>query len=156
MAYMTANFEHLRVRVNVTWQGTLLELTETSALVRVPTAPPTDRQTTVVISGEDGDTIYLPGRVVLSIPQTWGPGRAKQEHHIVVEFFEDVGGVGRREGREQSEGVFFVQFADEFSPVGDAEGLEDGGSCGQVFLVERGFQPVENLFQGFRFNVEHR
>jgi len=87
MAYMTANFEHLRVRVNVTWQGTLLELTETSALVRVPTAPPTDRQTTVVISGEDGDTIYLPGRVVLSIPQTWGPGRAKQEHHIVVEFF---------------------------------------------------------------------
>ena len=87
MAYMTANFEHLRVRVNVTWTGTLLELTETSALVRVPTAPPTDRQTTVVINGEDGEALYLPGRVVLSIPQTWGPGRAKQEHHIVVEFF---------------------------------------------------------------------
>jgi hypothetical protein len=87
MAYMTANFEHLRVRVNVTWTGTLLELTETSALVRVPTAPPTDRQTTVVINAEDGEAVYLPGRVVLSIPQTWGPGRAKQEHHIVVEFF---------------------------------------------------------------------
>ena len=87
MAYMTANFEHLRVRVNVTWTGTLLELTETSALVRVPTAPSTDRQTTIVINGGDGGAIYLPGRVVLSIPQTWGPGRAKQEHHIVVEFF---------------------------------------------------------------------
>lgn len=84
---MNANFEHLRVRVNVTWEGTLLELSETSALVRVPTAPPTDRQTTVVINGEDGEPLYLPGRVVLSIPQTWGPGRAKQEHHIVVEFF---------------------------------------------------------------------
>jgi hypothetical protein len=84
---MRANFEHLRIRVNVTWTGTLLELTETSALVRVPTAPPTDRQTTVVINDEDGEALYLPGRVVLSIPQTWGPGRAKQEHHIVVEFF---------------------------------------------------------------------
>jgi hypothetical protein len=87
MAYMIANFEHLRIRVNVTWTGTLLELTESSALVRVPTAPPADRQTTVVITGEDGEAIYLPGRIVLSIPQTWGPGRAKQEHHIVVEFF---------------------------------------------------------------------
>ena len=84
---MTANFEHLRVRVNVTWEGTLLELSETSALVRVPTAPPTNRQTTVVINGEDGEPLYLPGRVVLSIPQTWGAGRAQQEHHIVVEFF---------------------------------------------------------------------
>jgi hypothetical protein len=84
---MIGNFEHLRVRVNVTWEGALLELSETSALVRVPTAPPTDRQTTVVIKGEDGESIYLPGRVVLSIPQTWGPGRARQEHHIVVEFF---------------------------------------------------------------------
>src|SRR5688572_20353783 len=85
---MIANFDHLQVRVNVTWQSTLLELTETSALVRVPTAPPTDRQTTVVIKSDDGEKLYLPGRVVLSIPQTWGPGRVKQEHHIVVEFFE--------------------------------------------------------------------
>jgi hypothetical protein len=84
---MTANFEHLRVRVNVTWDATLLELSETSALLRVPTAPPTDRQTTVIINTENSETLYIPGRVVLSIPQTWGPGRAKQEHHIVVEFF---------------------------------------------------------------------
>jgi hypothetical protein len=84
---MTPNFGHLKVRINVTWDGTILELSETSALVRVPTAPPIDRQTTVVIKGEDGEPLYLPGRVVLSIPQTWGPGRARQEHHIVVEFF---------------------------------------------------------------------
>lgn len=84
---MNANFEHLKVRVNVNWEGALLELTETSALVRVPTAPPLDRQTTVVIKGDAGETLYLPGRVVLSIPQTWGPGRAREEHHIVVEFF---------------------------------------------------------------------
>ena len=84
---MIANFDHLQVRVNVTWQSMLLELSETSALVRVPTAPPIDRQTTVVIKSEDGESIYLPGRIVLSIPQTWGPGRARQEHHIVVEFF---------------------------------------------------------------------
>lgn len=84
---MTTNFDHLQVRVNVTWQSTLLELSETSALVRVPAAPPTERQTTVVIKGEDGESIYLPGRIVLSIPQTWGVGRAKQEHHIAVEFF---------------------------------------------------------------------
>jgi hypothetical protein len=88
---MIANFDHLQVRVNVTWQSTLLELSETSALVRVPTAPPTDRQTTVVIKNEDGESIYLPGRIVLSIPQTWGPGRARQEHHIVVEFFGVAG-----------------------------------------------------------------
>ena len=69
---MTTNFDHLQVRVNVTWQSTLLELSETSALVRVPAAPPTDRQTTVVIKNEDGESIYLPGRIVLSIPQTWG------------------------------------------------------------------------------------
>ena len=84
---MIANFDHLQVRVNVTWQSTLLELNETSALVRVPTAPPTDRQTTVVIKNDEGESLYLPGRIVLSIPQTWGPGRARQEHHIVVEFF---------------------------------------------------------------------
>ena len=84
---MIANFDHLQVRVNVTWQSTLLELSETSALVRVPTAPPTDRQTTVVIKNSEGESLYLPGRIVLSIPQTWGPGRARQEHHIVVEFF---------------------------------------------------------------------
>jgi len=84
---MIANFDHLQVRVNVTWQSRLLELSDTSALVRVPTAPPTDRQTTVVIKSEDGESIYLPGRIVLSIPQTWGPGRVRQEHHIVVEFF---------------------------------------------------------------------
>jgi hypothetical protein len=84
---MIANFDHLQVRVNVTWQSTILELSETSALVRVPAAPPTDRQTTVVIKSEDGESIYLPGRVVLSIPQTCGPGRNRQEYHIVVEFF---------------------------------------------------------------------
>jgi hypothetical protein len=84
---MIANFDHLQVRVNVTWQSTLLELSESSALVRVPTAPPTDRQTTVLIKDENGESLYLPGRVVLSIPQTWGVGRARQEHHIVVEFF---------------------------------------------------------------------
>jgi hypothetical protein len=84
---MIANFDHLQVRVNVTWQSTLLELSETSALVRVPAAPPTDRQTTLVIKDESGESLYLPGRVVLSIPQTWGVGRARQEHHIVVEFF---------------------------------------------------------------------
>jgi hypothetical protein len=84
---MTATFEHIRIRVNVTWSGTLLELSESSALVRVPAAPPTDRQTTVVIDGEDGQPLHLPARVVLSIPQTWGPARLKQEHHIVVEFF---------------------------------------------------------------------
>jgi hypothetical protein len=84
---MIANFDHLQVRVNVTWQSTLLELSESSALVRVPTAPPTDRQTTLVIKDENGESVYLPGRVVLSIPQTWGVGRARQEHHIVIEFF---------------------------------------------------------------------
>ena len=83
---MTA-FDHLQVRVNVTWPSTILALSETSAVVRVPRAPTTDRQTTVVIKNEDGESIYLPGRIVLSIPQTWGPGRARQEHHIVVEFF---------------------------------------------------------------------
>lgn len=84
---MNANFEHLKVRVNINWEGTILELNESSALVRVPTAPPLDRQTTVVIKGDAGEPLYLPGRVVLSIPQTWGPGRAREEHHIVVEFF---------------------------------------------------------------------
>jgi len=86
MTYLTANFEHLLVRINATSEGTLLDLNETTALMRVPTAPPDDRHMTLVINSEGGETVYLPGRVVLSIPQTWEPGHAHKEHHIVVEF----------------------------------------------------------------------
>ena len=83
---MTTNFDHLQVRVNVTWPSTILELTETSAVVRVPTAPSTDRQTTVLIKNENGESLYLPGRIVRARPE--GPGGPRQDHHIVVEFFE--------------------------------------------------------------------
>jgi hypothetical protein len=83
---MSANFEHLHVRVNVTWPSTILELSETSAVVRVPRTPTTDRQTTVVIKNDNGESLYLPGRIVRSRPEE--PGGSRQEHHIVVEFFE--------------------------------------------------------------------
>jgi len=86
MTYIIATFEHLCAHVNATCDAALLDLNETSALMRVPTAPPDDRQMTVVINNGEGATLYLPGRVVLSIPQTWEPGHAHKEHHIVVEF----------------------------------------------------------------------
>ena len=99
MTYLTANFEHLRVHIDSTCEGTLLDLNETTALMRVPTAPPDDRHMTVVINGDQGETLYLPGRVVLSIPQTWEPGRAHKEHHIVVDFVrlpaETIAGIRR-------------------------------------------------------------
>ena len=82
---MIANFDHLQVRVNVTWLSTMLELTETSAVLLVPTAAATDRQTTVVIKNNNGESLYLPGRIVRSRPE--GPGGSHQEHYIVVEFF---------------------------------------------------------------------
>ena len=86
MTFMIAKFEHLRVYINVACEGTLLDLNETSDLMRIPSAPPTDRQMTVVINSAEDETLYLPGRVVLSIPQTWEPGLAHKEHHVVVEF----------------------------------------------------------------------
>ena len=69
---MMTNFDHLQVRVNVTWPSTILELTETSAVVRVPTAPSTDRQTTVIIKNDNGESLYLPGRIVRSRPEAPG------------------------------------------------------------------------------------
>ena len=83
---MIANFDHLHVRVNVTWPSTILELSETSAVVRVPRAPATDRQTTVVIKNEDVRASTYPGASCARAADP-GPGVTRQEHHIVVEFF---------------------------------------------------------------------
>jgi hypothetical protein len=54
-------------------------------VVRLPISPSADRQTTVTITNEDGQSVYLPGRIVRSRPQPDGAG---QDYQVVVEFFE--------------------------------------------------------------------
>jgi hypothetical protein len=68
---MMADFDHLQVRVRVTSPSVILERSET-ARIRVPTTPPTDPQTTMVIQNKRDENIYLHRRTVFSTPQTWG------------------------------------------------------------------------------------
>ena len=85
---MTSRFQHLRVRVNVTWDGILLDLNEYNAVVQVPRAQPPERQTTLSIRCEVVETLYLPARVVLSVPQS---GPAGTEHRLVMELLQASG-----------------------------------------------------------------
>lgn len=76
----------LRVRVNVTCAGTLLALSEYGAIVQLPTAQRPQRQTTLAIEDESGETVYIPARVVRTEPDaelTFQPA----EHHVAMEFF---------------------------------------------------------------------
>jgi hypothetical protein len=84
--HTTSPLDTLRVRVNVTCAGTLLALNERGAMVQVPTAQRPQRQTTLAIEDESGETVYIPARVVSTEPYaqlTFQP----LEHHVAMEFF---------------------------------------------------------------------
>ena len=76
-----------RVRINVTCSGILIALSEDGAIVQLPTPQPPHRQTTLAIEYEDGETVYIPARIVRTEPQT-PSAPARPEHHVVVEFLE--------------------------------------------------------------------
>ncbi|MBI3046867.1 MAG: PilZ domain-containing protein [Acidobacteria bacterium] len=76
---------NLRVRVNVTCAGTLVALSESGAVIRLPKPQRPDQQTTIAIEDYASDTIYIPARVVRTEPCT-PPAAARAEHHVFVEF----------------------------------------------------------------------
>lgn len=85
-AHTTSPLDTLRVRVNVTCAGTLLALNERGAIVQVATAQRPQRQTTIAIEDEAGDTLYIPARVVrteVDTQRTFQP----PEHYVAMEFF---------------------------------------------------------------------
>jgi hypothetical protein len=80
----------LRVRLHRTCEGILLDISETGALVQVPTSMPADRA--VTLSLESADTLLrLPGRVVRSSPhqvELASATLARKEYKVAVEFSE--------------------------------------------------------------------
>lgn len=83
----TSRFKKPRVRVNVTCEGILIALTEQGAVVQLPTAQTPQRQTTLAIEGNGGETLHLPARVVRSVRMAQHTS-ARAEHYVAVEFLE--------------------------------------------------------------------
>lgn len=75
--------DHRRIRVNITCEGTLLTLSESGAVVELPSPQPPNRQTTLTIDA-NGETLYLPARILSSIPQSV-PGH-EAGHCVALEF----------------------------------------------------------------------
>jgi hypothetical protein len=78
----------LRVRLHRTCEGILLDISETGALVQVPTSMPTDRTVTLSLEGHDL-LLRLPGRVVRSSPhqvELASATLARKEYKVAVEF----------------------------------------------------------------------
>jgi hypothetical protein len=76
---MDTRFAETRVRVNVTSDGTLLDLTERGAVVQLRAAQTIARQTTVALTNM-GETLHLPARVLESVPHVGA-------HRVTMEFF---------------------------------------------------------------------
>lgn len=78
----------LRVRLHRTCEGILVDISESGALVQVPSSMPPDRQVTVNL--DIGDTpLQLSGRVVRSSPhklQMAEATLARTEYQVAVEF----------------------------------------------------------------------
>lgn len=81
----------IRVRVNVTCEGMLVDLSQSGALLRVPRAQEPQRQVTVAIEAEP--PLHLAARVVRCTPvsvETESATLARSEYEVAVEFL-DVG-----------------------------------------------------------------
>lgn len=83
----TLRLEQPRVRINVTCEGILLTLSEHGAIVRLPTAQTPNRQTTLAMTGHDGDTLHLAARIVRSVPRA-GLTSPRPAHDVAMEFLE--------------------------------------------------------------------
>ena len=80
----------LRIRLHRTCEGILLDISETGALVQVPTSMPAERAVTLSLEGDDM-LLRLPGRVVRSLPhqvELASATLARKEYQIAVEFSE--------------------------------------------------------------------
>lgn len=78
----------LRVRLHRTCEGILVDISETGALVQVPSSMPPDRRVTLNLESHDA-LLRLPGRVVRSIPhqvQLAAATLARTEFQVAVEF----------------------------------------------------------------------
>lgn len=81
----------LRVRVNVTREGILVDLSEGGALLLLSRPQDPDKQITLTI--EDTEPVHLAARVVRCTPasvETESATLARKEYHVAVEFL-DVG-----------------------------------------------------------------
>lgn len=78
----------LRVRLHRTCEGILVDISETGALVQVPSSMPPDRRVRLNLESHHG-LLRLPGRVVRSIPQQVqlaAATLARTEFKVAVEF----------------------------------------------------------------------
>ena len=81
----SAQLREFRVRLNISCEGRLIALSHTGAVVQLPSPQVPERQTTVILEG-DGEKIYLPARVVRSIP--YKRQTTSSAHHVAVEFLQ--------------------------------------------------------------------
>jgi hypothetical protein len=80
----------LRVRLHRTCEGILVDISETGALVQVPSALAADKPVTLSLESPDM-LLRLPGRVVRSIPhqlELAAATLARKEYKVAVEFSE--------------------------------------------------------------------
>ncbi len=75
----------LRVRINVTCAGVLVELNEHDAVVHLRRPQAYDRQTTLTIEGAGGKTLHIPARIVRTEAGTTSAAAAS-EHQVTLEF----------------------------------------------------------------------
>ena len=81
----------LRVRVNVTREGILVDLSESGALLLLSRPQDPDKRITLTI--EDHQPVHLAARVVRCTPasvETESATLARKEYHVAVQFL-DVG-----------------------------------------------------------------
>ena len=80
----------LRVRLHRTCEGILVDISETGALVQVPSSLAADKPVTLSLESQDM-LLRLPGRVVRSIPhqlELASATLARKEYKVAVEFSE--------------------------------------------------------------------
>lgn len=80
----------LRVRIHRTCEGILVDISETGALVRLPSSQAPQKQVTLHLEWQDA-TLQLQARVVRSTPhrvQLASATLARPEYHVGVEFAE--------------------------------------------------------------------
>ena len=78
----------LRIRFHRTCEGILVDISETGALVQVPSSMSLDRKIVLNLEAHDA-LLQLPGRVVRSLPyqvQLAEATLARKEYHVAVEF----------------------------------------------------------------------
>lgn len=90
----------LRVRVNVTREGILVDLSEGGALLLLPR--PQDTNTQIALTIEAAEPVHLSARVVRCTQasvETESATLARQEYHVAVEFLDVSGDAAAAVGK---------------------------------------------------------